>query len=1181
MKKVLFFFFALVTSIGAFAQGRCNFSTFNNGELDKGNGYIESSNAEGWHAINCMVAAGWDESYAQAPDYTHSNLYGDNCNTIAALVLTGNVKGKGQLTSPTLTGGCGKLTVNYGLGVMSYQGCSIHVTVKQNGEAVQEFDIEETSFQNNTAYSLEKDINVAGDFTLEFVNNAPSLKAQNSKDRVAIWNIEWTGYGAAAKTVNSLAELDNNKTYSIRCQSGEGYICYAPEYTDTYLYVCGAEKYVFPDGGSIKEELKAPFDANNSNHLWQIANDGENYYLYNVGAKKYAKLTSSDKYGKSYSFVSEPTPILVTENTGELAGTFGFNTTGGSEHYLCVSNRYNDQPVLFWVYDDHGAIMVIEEAEYPADDIVGGIQLAESFKNAIAEAKAQYNAGSVYIKSDNLFTDPSQFETQWTDPEQGSVAGCCDDNPDTFWHSNWHGGSVTPGTHDFFITLNEPVGGEMELAMTRRKQALNDHILAFDVHASTDKESFAFVGTVKTPFTSNTETVTGTFEVPEGTQKLRFVIAKTDQDRGYGHFAEFKLFAQQLDPECFNAQNPEAAKALAEAIAAAEEVTAPTQEDIEALQTAVATYQEGDTKAFIASIRYQNTDLYFSTTEVPDHDKTTYSLAAEPEYFIFTEGENGGYILQSESTGKYVGHGVISTWDFSNNDSEWYIDNLDGELTTIRKNSDEGFGIDYAYAGAGVYTDKKISEGKIGYWYIEQKTAEPEPKPEPNTFMYVTADPADKSKVTELNTIKLTFDDDVFIMPFAQSYLGASMVNVATNEEVTVAALDYDYDASNVVNIILAEPITELGTYSITIPEMCVWNSKIDLENEDDFGISNGALYNPEFTLTYTVALDPRPKAGKVYTIRSEAFDIASDYYVGTSTTPSLTPVEWICSVDENGKYTFTTEDGDVLHFRGWEAGGTQWEITPMTDLTDKDMNAGKLPEEYINPEVVVMRGYHSDGRFIYLNVDLNTGNYNHGENLFAPWNNHFTSFFVFEEVPEPTEWTGNINVPTSAATVDELLDYNVEFEGASNLDVSDYGLLAAVFDNSGDVYAVAFVGKDYEQFGSVETSKSTFTIHFEKVADITAELKDAVIKKIGGFVEPTQGVATVYVCPKSFVFDGKTYAESLNYTYEVAGSGTATSIESINVENNDAEIFDLQGRRVITPVKGNLYIQNGKKVMK
>ena len=1171
MKKVLFFFFALVTSIGAFAQGRCDFSTFNEGLVYTG--YKECSNAAGWQATNCMVVAGWDESNAEAPTGYHNNLYGDNYNTIAALVLNGKLEYEGTLTSPTLSGGCGKLTVNYGLATFSSQKCSIHVTVKQNGEAVQEFDIEETGFQNNTAYTLEKDINVTGDFSLEFVNNAPSFYSSN-KDRVAIWNIEWTGYGAA-KTVSSLAELDNNKTYAIHNANEAGTLIYNPELSDTYICLADAKTWVGNQNGGVNANWTVPFDGNNPNHLWQIAKDNDKYYLYNVGAKAYAYLASVNG-AKIYSLTAEPTPINVTDN-GD--GTFGFNTSGNTYEYLCITNGFAEGPCRWWTYDDNGSVMLIEEAEYPADDIFGGMQVIEDFKNALAEAKAQYNAGSVYVKSDNLFTDPSQFESQWTDPEEGSVAASCDGDPETFWHSSWHGGSVTPGTHDFFITLNEPVGGEMELAMTRRKQALNDHILAFDVYASTDKESF--VGTVNTPFTSNTETVTGTFEVPEGTQKLRFVIAKTDLQRGYGHFAEFKLFAQQLDPECFNAQNPEAAKALAEAIAAAEEVTAPTQEDIEALQTAVATYLEGDAKAFIASIRYKDTNLYFSTTEVPDNDITTYSLAAEPEYFIFTEGENGGYILQSESTGKYVGHSVANSWDFTNDASVWYIDNLEGELTTIRKDYGVGFGTDYAYAGAGVYTDKTISKGTIGYWYIEQKKGEPEPKPEPNTFMYVTADPANNAKVTELNTIKLTFDDDVFIMPAAQTFFGVNVVNSATGEEVAITALDYDAEAGNVVNILLSEPVTELGTYSITIPEMYIWNSKFDFA-DDNFGIGNGALYNPEFTLTYTVALDPRPQAGKVYTIRTENFGINSGtYYVGTSETPSLTPVEWICSVDANGMYSFTTENGEELRFRGWAAGGTQWEITPMTDLTDNDMNAGKLPEEYINPEAVVMRGYHSDGRFIYLNVNLNTGNYDHGANLYAPWNSSYTAFFVFEEVPEPTEWTGNINVPTSAATVDELLDYNVEFEGASNLDVSDYGLLAAVFDNSGDVYAVAFVGKDYEQFGSVETSKSTFTIHFEKVADITSELKESVVKKIGGFVEPTEGVATVYVCPRSFVFDGKTYGESLCYTYEVAGNGVATGIEGINADNSNAEIYDLQGRRVMTPVKGNLYIQNGKKVMK
>ena len=589
MKKVLFFFFALVTSIGAFAQGKCDLSTMNGGKISTA--YTTASNAEGWTVTNSQIHAGKEAEATKEGD-GYFKLYGNDPNVIRAVCLNGKKSAKGTLTSPNLTGGCGTLSLKYGA-VFGYdfQPASFHVTIYQDGVTVKEYDIEgpnEGNITKKTEYLWTQDVNVDGEFSIEFVNNCPSGLNSNT-DRISLWDIEWTGTGTTTKIVGSLAELDNNKTYAIHNANGGGSLIYNPELSDKFICLADAETWLGNQNGGVNANWTVPFDGNNPNHLWQIAKDNDKYYLYNVGAKAYAYLASTNG-ARIYSLTAEPTPINVTDNGN---GTFGFNTSGNAYEYLCITNGFAEGPCRWWTYDDNGSVMLIEEAEYPADDIFGGMQVIEDFKNALAEAKAQYNAGSVYVKSDNLYTDPSQFESAWTESSEGSVAGCCDGNPETFWHSSWSGGSVTPGTHDFFITLNEPVGGEMELAMTRRKQALNDHILAFDVYASTDKESFAFVGTVNTPFTSNTETVTGTFEVPEGTQKLRFVIAKTDYGRGYGHFAEFKLFAQQLDPECFNAQNPEAAKALAEAIAAAEEVTAPTQEDIEALQTAVATYLEG------------------------------------------------------------------------------------------------------------------------------------------------------------------------------------------------------------------------------------------------------------------------------------------------------------------------------------------------------------------------------------------------------------------------------------------------------------------------------------------------------------------------------------------------------------------------------------------------------------
>ncbi|MBQ5729971.1 MAG: hypothetical protein IIV54_06240 [Bacteroidaceae bacterium] len=41
---------------------------------------------------------------------------------------------------------------------------------------------------------------------------------------------------------------------------------------------------------------------------------------------------------------------------------------------------------------------------------------------------------------------------------------------------------------------------------------------------------------------------------------------------------------------------------------------------------------------------------------------------------------------------------------------------------------------------------------------------------------------------------------------------------------------------------------------------------------------------------------------------------------------------------------------------------------------------------------------------------------------------------------------------------------------------------------------------------------------------------------------------------------------------------GETTAIETVETENANAPIYDLSGRRVLSTVKGGIYIQNGKK---
>lgn len=85
-------------------------------------------------------------------------------------------------------------------------------------------------------------------------------------------------------------------------------------------------------------------------------------------------------------------------------------------------------------------------------------------------------------------------------------------------------------------------------------------------------------------------------------------------------------------------------------------------------------------------------------------------------------------------------------------------------------------------------------------------------------------------------------------------------------------------------------------------------------------------------------------------------------------------------------------------------------------------------------------------------------------------------------------------------------------------------------------------------------------------------------------------GVQAFYHFSSSVVSNGNVtmpaYKAYLNTTSSSEGAiklkfpdGSTTSINGVNVEQkNEGAIYDLSGRRVATPVKGSLYIQNGKK---
>ena len=148
--------------------------------------YVSGTTTAGWNYKNCAIFKGGTSDSSPA-----FKMIGDASNR--ALCMNGKTSAKGTITSPTLKGGCGTLTFNYGL-PFSDTKIKFRVDIMQNGAAVKTFTIDNSSASKLNKYSHEeKEINVAGDFQIVFTNLSPSNSTSN-KDRTAIWDVVWTGY---------------------------------------------------------------------------------------------------------------------------------------------------------------------------------------------------------------------------------------------------------------------------------------------------------------------------------------------------------------------------------------------------------------------------------------------------------------------------------------------------------------------------------------------------------------------------------------------------------------------------------------------------------------------------------------------------------------------------------------------------------------------------------------------------------------------------------------------------------------------------------------------------------------------------------------------------------------------------------------------------------------------------
>lgn len=178
MKKLSTLFLSLLMAAGisSSAQGTADFSTLNNGTV--GSSYDNYSTTAGWKITN-----------AQA---NKNALW--NANELAPILNGGNPSG-GTISSPELTGGIGKLTFKYGYPFKDQKGFKAQIDIKQDGKVVKTETLTNESTENGKAFSYTSpDFNLTGKFEIVITNLCPQQTAK--KDRLAIWDLSWTGYTA-------------------------------------------------------------------------------------------------------------------------------------------------------------------------------------------------------------------------------------------------------------------------------------------------------------------------------------------------------------------------------------------------------------------------------------------------------------------------------------------------------------------------------------------------------------------------------------------------------------------------------------------------------------------------------------------------------------------------------------------------------------------------------------------------------------------------------------------------------------------------------------------------------------------------------------------------------------------------------------------------------------------------
>ena len=125
-----------------------------------------------------------------------------------------------------------------------------------------------------------------------------------------------------------------------------------------------------------------------------------------------------------------------------------------------------------------------------------------------------------------VITDVSQLSSPFSDYIEGTDIGALiDNNPNTFWHSDWH--NQTDGDlHWIDITLDAPVKGTFQLYMHRRN-CMNDHPTRVVISGSSDGASWSDIYTAELPYNGFTGVTSDYFTISKAVNNIRLTVTES------------------------------------------------------------------------------------------------------------------------------------------------------------------------------------------------------------------------------------------------------------------------------------------------------------------------------------------------------------------------------------------------------------------------------------------------------------------------------------------------------------------------------------------------------------------------------------------------------------------------------------------------------------------------------